>query len=104
MLLDSKRHHQSDSARTKAPELLGPADHPLPTKLSEISHSKRRRDMSVENHRRFLARPGERRALRTAVALSTATMLGAVGISIANAEPSPPAFPGVFSATDATAD
>ncbi|WP_327096418.1 nuclear transport factor 2 family protein [Nocardia vinacea] len=32
-------------------------------------------------------------------------MLGAVGISVANAEPSPPAaFPGVFSTTDATAD
>ncbi|WP_330252825.1 nuclear transport factor 2 family protein [Nocardia sp. NBC_00565] len=58
--------------------------------------------MSVENHRRFLAGPGERRALRTAMALGTATMLGAVGISMANAEP--PAPPGVFSATDAAAD
>lgn len=61
--------------------------------------------MSVEIHRRFLPRPSERGVLRTAVALSTATMLGAVGISIANAEPSPsPATPGAFSATDAVAD
>ncbi len=61
--------------------------------------------MSVENHRRFLARPGERRALRAAITLSTATMLGAVGISIADAEPSPPRAPsGAFSATDTVAD
>ncbi|WP_157187520.1 nuclear transport factor 2 family protein [Nocardia vinacea] len=61
--------------------------------------------MSVENRRRFLAGPGERRVLRAAVALSTATMLGAVGISIANAESSePPAPSGVFTAADTTAD
>lgn len=61
--------------------------------------------MSVENHRRFLARRSERRVLRAAVALSTATMLGAVGISIANAEPSaPPAPSGAFTATDSVAE
>ncbi|MBF6338282.1 nuclear transport factor 2 family protein [Nocardia abscessus] len=60
--------------------------------------------MSVENPRRFLAGPGERRALRTAVALGAATMLGAVGISIADAEPPAPAPSGVFSAADSAAE
>jgi hypothetical protein len=57
--------------------------------------------MPVETHRRFLARSGVRRVLRAAVALGTATMLGAVGVSIANADPLPiPALCG-FSAPTA---
>ena len=43
--------------------------------------------MSVENDRRFPARSGERRILRAAMALSTAAMLGAVGVGVANADP-----------------
>jgi hypothetical protein len=45
--------------------------------------------MPVETGRRFLARSGARRILRAAMALGTATMLGAVGVSIANADPLP---------------
>jgi hypothetical protein len=44
--------------------------------------------MPVENDRRFLARSGERRILRAAMALGTATIvLGGVGVPIANADP-----------------
>ncbi len=61
--------------------------------------------MSVQNHRRFPAGPGERRLLRAAMALSTVTMLGAVGVSIANAEPLAPSAPsGAFSAVDSVAE
>jgi hypothetical protein len=44
--------------------------------------------MPVEANHRFLARSGERRVLRAAMALalSTATMLGAVGVPTANAD------------------
>jgi hypothetical protein len=46
--------------------------------------------MPVETNRRCLAGSAERRIVRAAVALGTATiMLGGVGASIANAEPSP---------------
>jgi hypothetical protein len=45
--------------------------------------------MPVENDRRFLVRSGERRMLRAAMALGMATMLGAVGVSVANADPLP---------------
>src|SRR3981189_1291302 len=44
--------------------------------------------MPVEIDRRFLATSGERRILRAAMALGTATiMLGGVGVPIANADP-----------------
>ena len=44
--------------------------------------------MPVENDRRFLATSGERRILRAAMALGTATIvLGGVGVPIANADP-----------------
>jgi hypothetical protein len=44
--------------------------------------------MPVENDRRFLVASGERRILRAALALGTATiLLGGVGVPIANADP-----------------
>jgi hypothetical protein len=44
--------------------------------------------MSVENDRRYLVASGERRILRAALALGTATvLLGSVGVPIANADP-----------------
>jgi hypothetical protein len=44
--------------------------------------------MPVENDRRFLATSGERRILRAAMALGTATIvLGGVGVPIVNADP-----------------
>jgi hypothetical protein len=44
--------------------------------------------MPVENDRRFLARSGERRLLRVAVAVgSTMIMVGGVGVPTANADP-----------------
>lgn len=61
--------------------------------------------MSVADHRLFQARSDGRNLLRTAVALSTATMLGAVGISVANAEPSAPPAPSVvYTTADTVAD
>ena len=60
--------------------------------------------MSAGNNGRFPAGSAERRILRAAVALDAATMLGTVGVSTANAEPSADPISSVVSTAEDPAD